>query len=379
MLRVRHREYINPVDWDNSHIERPGVLGVGHTAHKPLRYSLNPGDGTTFPWLSGLATRFEKYQFTKITVTYKPTCATTTQGGIALLAVYDPADEVPDTRSQLFTAESSVRAAIYDEVKLIIKQSHLKRKLYVRMTHHKLVDANELRLSDVGFFLGAVTNTIEKYQFGDLYIDYDVTFYGPKVSNYASKCAVLTFQGGGETKSSAGGTRDPFAITPYNGLTLALLELDSSTYLDPASTLKIDLEHDGRIGHIANNRGGFPKSTDCTRLVFREPFNGFMHVHVDPQGGGIDQSIDVDFNHAIVPAADLSSRATVTPVGNVVHDGSTDHSQKSYTIRANAGEVIDVIGRNVVGALHWSGKIALAFAEAAPALLESASILGLAA
>jgi len=353
------------------------MLGVGFTSHKPLRYSLNPGDGTTFPWLSGLATRFEKYQFAKLTVMYKPTCATTTQGGIALVAVYDPADEVPDTRTQLFNAESSVRAAVYDDIKLVVKPANLRRKLYVRMTHHDLIDANELRLSDVGYFVSAVMNTDGDHQFGDLFIEYDVSFYGPKVSSHASKSAWLTFQGEGLLESSAGGTRNPFAITPWNDKILSLLALNSQEHLDKESTLKIDVLHDGRDGHQAENRGGILTDTDCTRLVFREPFNGFMHVHVDPQGGGIDQSIDVDFNHPIVPATDTASRAQVTPVGNVVHDGSTEHTQKSYTIRANAGEVIDVIGRNVVGALHWSGKIALAFAEAAPALIESAAVLGL--
>jgi len=377
VLRVRHREYINPVDVENAAFERPTLGGIGITPHAPLRYSINPGDGTTFPWLSGLATRFEKYKFNSIRVSYKPSCPTTTQGGIAMVTVYDPADPVPSRRNQLFNAESSVRGAVYDSLTMDLKKFHLGNDLHVRAMHHGLVDANELRMSDVGYFVVVVMNTNTDIQFGDLFIEYDIVLRGPKVGNDHAKSAWMDFTGNGTSSGLA-----PFALTPYTGSTSTELALNQADYMNPKSTLKIDVAHNGTPGHEAflYNSLITKVATDCTRLRFREPFTGTMTIHCDPDGGGVDQSIDIGVNHAVVPEFDTATRASVEPIGNVQQvSGQTEHTQHSYVVNANGGDVLDLVGRSITGAAAWVGKIAVAFNQAAPALIESAEILGFAA
>jgi len=374
MLRVRHREYINPIDVENAAFERPSLTGLGFVKHAPLRYSVNPGDGTTFPWLSGLATRFEKYKFNSIRISYKPSCPTTTQGGLALVAVYDPADTVPSRRNQLFNAESCVRGAVYDAMNMDLKKYHLTKELHVRALHHGLVDANELRLSDVGYFVAVVMNTNTDIQFGDLFIEYDVTLRGPKVGDDHAKSAWMEFTG----DSTASGF-SPFALTPYNGTTSMELRIAPENHMNPKSTLKIDVSHDGTVGHEAYiyNSTITKVPTDCTRLRFREPFSGTMTIHCDPMEFGENSSIDVGVNHVDVPPGDLAVRASTLPIGNVQQvPGNTGHTQYSYAVNANGGDVIDLIGRSITGVASWAGKIAVAFNQASPALMESAEILG---
>jgi len=376
MLRVRHREYINPIDVENAAFERPSLTGLGFVKHAPLRYSVNPGDGTTFPWLSGLATRFEKYKFNSIRISYKPSCPTTTQGGLALVAVYDPADTVPSRRNQLFNAESCVRGAVYDSMTMDLKKYHLTKELHVRALHHGLVDANELRLSDVGYFVAVVMNTNTDIQFGDLFIEYDITLRGPKVGDDHAKSAWMEFTGDGTSMGFA-----PFALTPYNNTANSELTVDPGNHMNPKSTLKVDISHDGTTGHRAYvyNSTINDNDTHCTRLRFREPFSGVMTLHCDPDNFGENSSIDIGVNHVTRPSTDVAVRASTEPIGNIQQQsGQTGHTQFSYAVNANGGDVIDLIGRSLTGIGSWAGKIAVAFNQASPALMESAEILGFA-
>jgi len=370
------------VDFNNSLLERTTAIGNTYAKREPFRYNINPADGATFPWLSNVASRFEKYKFKSLTFSYQPTCPTTTAGGIGLAIVYDAADDIPNNRTELFNAESCVRAAVYDGLSLPCKKVHLNKVLHTRDLHHGLVDANELRTSDVGYMIAAIYNVDHDVQYGDLYVSYEVEFSGPKTSKTAAKSAWLQFDadgapGTGNHSGVVSKAGDPYALTKYNGATNALLDLPISDYAHKSNTLMLDVQHDGRSGHQAYDYAdAFQVDTDVTRIVFREPFTGFVKVLSHNNGETTLGPSDITFNHNITPAGDTATRCIAEPVAATKHDGVSTVFEKTLAIAANAGEVLDMVGKAAAATLSWSGKVAMIFTEAAPALLEAAEIVG---
>jgi len=60
---------------------------------------LNPGLSRTFPWLSKIARGYEKYRFRRISVEYRPVCATSIPGVVMYSIDFDPCDPLPTTKA----------------------------------------------------------------------------------------------------------------------------------------------------------------------------------------------------------------------------------------------------------------------------------------
>ena len=357
----------------------------------PTRYSLNPGDGGTFPWLSSIATKFEKYEFHSVKFIYKPSCPTTTQGGCSLVAIYDPADTMPTTRAQLFNAESCIRAAIYDPMTLSLKTNRIRGEKYIREHHHGIMDAAELRTTDPGYMAALLMNndpTATGLQFGDLFIEYKVRLIGPRVGTGSTKSAHYSFKATATSATTEGGhigmpIGAPFALTPFNGQVpgiKTLTEKNGEFYTwDDNNTLKMQLNHNGGShGEIAENYStGNLTNTDMTQFKFEEPFSGLMTITSD-------ESLSIDVNPG-TRSAGAPKRASViansqgyhqydTGSGNTHIQANDEHHSAIYTIVAEAGEVVDVVGKLTDGTLNWLGKVAATFTEVAPAMITAGKL-----
>lgn len=395
-LHITHREYVNPVDLYNSSIgysiaDAGSPTNSGYSSTRPYKYSINPGDGAVFPWLSGIAARFEKYQFKNITIHYKPSCPTTTPGGLALVANYDPSDSVPVSRSELFNLESVARAAVYDEMQLKIKNSALSSWRYVRTTNSAGVDPFELRTMDAGYWCSCLTNTTADIQFGDLYVSYSIELKGPKLSGSTAKCSHHHFIVDTRDRASFDGNtvqNVPFALTNAEGqqflsyeptpytrplvLKAADIGKEDEHYQHSTSTLKTSWFHNGQEGWELD---GFGYPGGMTQMRFDEPFSGIMHVQTNVldgvAGGGVPR-----VNAVTRPAGEdlVRPRAGVAMIQG---PAATDTRLTTYSVKANAGEWLDW-GFNATGtALQWAGDIAATFAEVAPDLIAAGQILGL--
>lgn len=395
-LKITHREYVNPVDLFNSSIgftvSNPGLeTNPGYTTVRPYKYSINPGDGAIFPWLSGIAARFEKYQFSDITIHYRPSCPTTTPGGLALVANYDPADSVPVSRSELFNLESVVRAAVYDEMELKLKKASLAGWRYIRSTSPQGVDPFELRTMDLGYWCSCLTNTTSEIQFGDLYISYTVQLKGPKLSGSLAKCAHHHFYVETLGRSAFSGnaiTNVPFSPvdapgssvltyepTPYNSQ-LVLKNTDSALKEDHlqhnTSTLKTSWFTDGNVEWAYNG----DTTRGMTQMRFDEPFSGIISVQsnvVDGFAGGAIPRL----NQATRPAG-MDAQKPLAAASLIQGPSSTDTRLATYSVKANAGDWLDWAFSATGNALQWAGDIAVTFSEVAPDLIAAGQILGLA-
>jgi len=397
-LRVTHREYINPVDLYNSSIgfsvsNSGSAISPGVTSVRPYKYSINPGDGSLFPWLSGISARFEKYQFTEIKIHYKPSCPTTTPGGLALVANYDPADTVPVSRSELFNLESVARAAVYDEMELRIKKSALAGWRYVRNTSPSGVDPFELRTMDVGYWCSCLTNTTAEIQFGDLYVSYTVELRGPKLSGSTAKCAHHHFHvdtGDRTAFNNNTVTNVPFAPYHVGNNNGGFLMYEPESYTQPLVFKNSDTSIiEGHATHSTstlgtswfhNGDGSWEVEGDSTRgmtqMRFDEPFSGIICVQTNVLDGAAGGAIP-RLNNVTRPVGEDGKRP-LAGVKLLQEPAFTDTRMATYSVKANAGEWLDWAFSATGTALQWAGDIAVTFSEVAPDLIAAGQILGLA-
>lgn len=243
-------------------------------SHAPLKLPLNPGDGRTFPWLTSVATRFEKYRFKKIKVHYLPTCSTLESGGVSLCPIYDPADPVPTDRITLLNAEGVVRGAVHNELTLDIPRGRMRSTdtMFVRETHEELVDANELRLSDLGYIAVSLSDATGEVNFGDIFVEYEVELMSPRVGPRNGKCAHYRREGFTNTGSVANTHCAPFGLDVSHE--------DRNNHSD-ANTLMFTV---GSATGTYTDKGT-SYDIDSNVLTFKEPFTGLMSYTHDVNGG----------------------------------------------------------------------------------------------
>lgn len=168
--RVVHREYIADVIGSN---DDPSVFKVDG-------YPVNPGQATTFPWLSKLAVNYESYRFNKLRFIYQPIAPSTTPGTIMLTFDYDAQDPAPADKKQAASYRSTVRTAPWQQVDHVSKPEDL-HKLptnYVRPGFPP--PGTDIKTYDIGnLFVISEGIDAKLYDCGELYAEYDVQLMTP--------------------------------------------------------------------------------------------------------------------------------------------------------------------------------------------------------
>lgn len=77
--------------------ERIGTITASATAgnFKANAFVINPADSTTFPWLSSIASLFDKYKFYKLKFIFVNNAATSTAGNVSIGVDFDTLDSTP--------------------------------------------------------------------------------------------------------------------------------------------------------------------------------------------------------------------------------------------------------------------------------------------
>lgn len=351
---ISHREFVSTINED--------IIGTGSIAagtqrvkHSPLKVPINPGDGRAFPWLNQIATRFEKYTIRKLHYIYEPTCATTTSGGIAICPIYDPADPLPDTRTSILNSEGVVRGAIHNEMKLVVPSRRLRQNdtLFVRATHESLVDANELRLSDVGYVAVVLSDATANVNFGDLFVEYTIELNSPRVGPRVGKSAAIIRENYISTSATA--TESLFDSGANGGPSVG-----SRLHHSPASTLMIDCDH--TVGHY--QLGGVDVET--SQIQFKEPFTGQMQIRGKTNAPPASV-LDVTAND---PAWTKPAASKPWAIMDYVQQVGSAAGEvvALWNVVAEAGDVIDTAfqGGYVGGLLDY---MAVTFTDLAPELM----------
>ena len=167
-VRIRHREFVADIVSSATSFER-------------LKFVINPGTLETFPWLHGIASAFETYQFTFLKFIWEPSVGTDVPGSVALCPDYDPSDDNSKlTKAQLLSFEDSIRTPLWAKAVMQSTPRNLrKRKIYVVDTTHagETTDLKDFHTGSLEVGLSSTyVGTV-----GELYVEYEVLLTTPQV------------------------------------------------------------------------------------------------------------------------------------------------------------------------------------------------------
>lgn len=146
-------------------------------------FSANPGMPLYFAWLSGIASRFEKYHFKSLKFQYEPTCAATTNGKVILAFDGDVQDTSPEHDNTLMQFSPRASGPCWSPLEINVPQSLLASFLYTRSdivvpntgsTDYKTLDIGRAYFATMGATDGVVL--------GDLFVEYTVELVGPQLN-----------------------------------------------------------------------------------------------------------------------------------------------------------------------------------------------------
>jgi len=174
--RIVHREFIQDV-----------VAGAGTpSVFNDVSLPVNPGQTTTFPWLSSIAGRFESYQFRKLKFCYETEAPSSLGGTLVLSLDYDASDPSPTSKQQALAYRNAVRSAPWttcchsSDLEDLSKQ----KSQFVRPagqpvgTDIKMYDTGNLNVISQGVTTAGAT-------LGELYVEYDVLLMTPVLENFS--------------------------------------------------------------------------------------------------------------------------------------------------------------------------------------------------
>lgn len=165
-ITVRHTEYLGPV--------------TGSGVFQPTSYSINPGLGATFPWLSAIATCYEFYQFKELSLEYRPLCGTGQSGGVLLAVDFDALDQAPTTIQKMMTYQTASQGPLYMPMTIRCPASNMSKFGGQKFVRHSVNPAgSDLKTYDIGKFWVGTESTNDGFHAGNLLVHYEVILSNP--------------------------------------------------------------------------------------------------------------------------------------------------------------------------------------------------------
>jgi hypothetical protein len=180
--RIRHREYIQDITAGTG---SPSVFSV-------QTLPVNPGQQSTFPWLSQLAQRFESYRFDSLKFCFETESPSTTPGSLILGVDYDASDPAPVSKQQLMAYRSSVRSAPWEYCchTSLSEDLHKQKSYFVRPAGVPV--SADVKLYDVGNLQVASQGATSAATLGELYVEYDVLLMTPSFDALSDNSGSMT-------------------------------------------------------------------------------------------------------------------------------------------------------------------------------------------
>lgn len=159
---ISHTEFVTDIS---------GISG-GYSSY----LEVNPEKSGVFPWLCSIASRFEMYRFEKLKFHYKPSCATSVGGWMALGFDFDQYDADP-TKQQLLNWKYASKCAPWQSISLDVSpDSRMSTYRYTNITTQ-----GDKRLDNIGK-IHVLNDTSSSGFIGELMVEYRVKFRQPAMS-----------------------------------------------------------------------------------------------------------------------------------------------------------------------------------------------------
>lgn len=201
---------------------------AGSVTFATSQFSLNPGQATTFPWLSQEAKLFEKYKVLGLEFYYRPQVsayATNGQTGKVMLSFdYDASDPAPATKQQVEDTHPHADGMPYETVLLSVdsKESTRQDSFFVRSGG--LPGGSDIKTYDFGNLSVSTIGNNSTANIGELRVRYAIALFDPVLENTVNaplNLRVSQFQSAGASES-AGANSVPktlaLATVTTNGL-----------------------------------------------------------------------------------------------------------------------------------------------------------------
>jgi len=231
---------VNTSESDRTGMQHELIATVaGSTGFAVTPYVINPGNPTTFPWLSDIAAKWESYRFNYLRFRYETRKGTSTDGSVIMAIDYDPTDAPPVSEAVMTTYSGAVEDATWKNCACTGAVSQLHKigpQKYVRQatlpTGANVVDF------DCGNFMFGTTAQADATNIGKLWVDYDVTFYTKQTAAGLSAPAnnrVAQFADSSNVLASGVDEVSPIGTQDFNGIgavnTAGAITLPAGNYL----------------------------------------------------------------------------------------------------------------------------------------------------
>jgi len=151
-----------------------------------VKFSFNPGISTSFPWLSGVATSFEKYVVKNVRFYFETSCPTIVAGTVMMAPEFNVTDPIPESKQELLEYAYATRSPIWQnfEVKLQSKDIMSYKDYYIR--GGMVPEGNDPRLYDPFYWIVAVDGAPDSINdIGELWIEYEIELSLPqRINNF---------------------------------------------------------------------------------------------------------------------------------------------------------------------------------------------------
>lgn len=187
IMRVRHTEFISD------------LLATNSTAFSVISVPINPGIQTTFPWLSGLASRFEKYRFRRLSFEFVTRASTNQPGVVIMMMDYDCLD-LPPASKQIMLGSNATVNSLWQNMEYDCEFKNLHDVItdrYIRGS--SLIPSSDLKTYDLGNFLigqegvNLSTGTV----IGEIMVTYEVDLITPQLLGSSSAAGGASIKSNG--------------------------------------------------------------------------------------------------------------------------------------------------------------------------------------
>lgn len=173
-----------------SHTEYIGDL-LASTGFAISKFSINPGDGNAFPWLSSIAINYETYKFQKLRYLFKSSAsdaiiASNASGGLGIVGLavtYDATDPLFSNKFTMnnYQGTQTAKPSANQIITVDCKRAILPDGLFVRDAMD-ITSTTDIRFSDLGSLFISVNGTqASTGTIGELWVDYRVKLMKPKL------------------------------------------------------------------------------------------------------------------------------------------------------------------------------------------------------
>lgn len=175
--RIRHREYLGDV-----------ITGAVAGAFNITSYPLNPGQDSTFPWLSQVCGQsYQQYRINGMVFEFRSMSSdalnstNTALGSVVMCTDYDSKDDVFSSKQQmentLFGVSCKPSSCMIHAIECERTQTSVS-ELYIRANN--VPDGADIRLYDLGrMSIATVGGQAANVNLGELWVSYDITLFKP--------------------------------------------------------------------------------------------------------------------------------------------------------------------------------------------------------